>query len=726
MHTDGTLSISLLLGAGAILFLLLVWSHRRIAQLIPLPKQIILLSLRTAALILALLLAANPFFIQRLPDPEAFRIGIVADVSGSMHFTDTAGSLSRIEVVQNALDHEQPDSWLNQLNATYPKSTHPFSDNLLPLSNPIEITPGLTAIGDSLATLLNERTQSNKQLGAVALFTDGISQQGQSMFDVAKRYREAGIPLSVIGVGEKQTPGDLHIQFSKTPQEATLNDPFIVTAEVSNTFSKAATVEVGLFEKEYELERQTVTLPAQAKQNVSFALKPDIPGVHMYRVKIIDAPTEDSNPATDADFAAIEINEPEVLQVLYLGDSLNHTFRFLNMALRNDPQLELKSIIRLSEDRFFQSGNEAELDKDELPSFPTDPEALLKNSVLIIDTAVLSQLEPAMQEAVRNFLSYRGGGILFLGAPQLTPEPLAALLPVRQATVSTPAATQYLNVDLEPAFREISGGALFTPPGIFLARAKPAALITELSLGARPMLTTRAEGLPLMSFQAYGAGRSVYLGTQHTWQWRMESEPGTDQHRLFWRHLIGWLGLGGKPRVELPLQGSVQSLDAPLKLDLKVRGQDFRPSDDARITATLTRPDGSTAPAQTLIAQPTEPGFFEATTALDQPGEYRIDYRIDFPEGESLKKQAYFMGAFTGKENTDLHFRENELRDLARITGGEYTHYSDLAQLKELKLSHKIPFIEKKHYWTRHWLFLIALLAVLGLDWLQRRRIGLK
>ena len=206
----------------------------------------------------------------------------------------------------------------------------------------------------------------------------------------------------------------------------------------------------------------------------------------------------------------------------------------------------------------------------------------------------------------------------------------------------------------------------------------------------------------------------------------MDSDRGGEQYRLYWQHLLAWLGTGGKPRLEVPLEGTLQDLSEPLNLNIMARNNEYQLSDSAVVRAVLTGPDGTSTPEQLLMPDSREPGQYRGSVALSLPGEYRVNYSVEYEGGEQIDRTAFFAGAYIGEENSDLRFRESELKDLARITGGEYYHYTEVDAIEELSLSSSVPMLRRYHYWTRHFLFILLFLGVLGYEWFYRRRIGLK
>lgn len=709
-----------------VVVVVLALAYRSMHKLIPQRNRFTLWLLRALGVVLVGLLCVNPFMIEQHADPQAFHVAVLGDLSGSMHLQDTQGQLPRVEHVRTALSEDEPSSLVRRLDQRYDTSRYTFADDLhLNISPDFALQPGLTGIGRSLRTLLDNQVSEDKALGAVVLMSDGISLQGESMFDVAKAYRELGVPITIIGVGENASRGDISIEFVDTPAEAPLGESLELNVLVKNTFKQDVVLEVGIFEKDTLIEQQTIEVEGKGKAELVFNAQPLIPGHGVYRARVLNAVRDDLNPTNDVDFASVLVTEPKVMKILYLSARLTNDYRFLKLSVKQDEQFELRSIIRLGEQRILRHGFEDGVD-EHADILIHDANTLMDYSVLIVETSVLKHLDEQAVAALKTFLNHRGGGILFTGIPEEIDANTRAILPVRQSLPFAPSSRQYLELELEPIFGDAAGGTLFAAPGLFLAKDQMVVRGDVMSRASRSVLNTKAKGESIMALQAYGAGRVVFLGATSTWRWRMDSTRGMEQHRLFWRYLLGWLGTGGKPRLEMPIQGEVQSLETPIKLDLTVRGQDFRLSEDASVRATVTTPDGEVLPPQMLVPEMLEPGLYTGATLLPDPGEYKIDYDIEFPAGERLHRQAFFVGEFSGAENTDLRFREKELADIARITNGDYYSYRQIDNIDELKVSLNLPMLEQRIYWTRNWFYLIIILIIFSAEWYLRRRIGLR
>ena len=335
------------------------------------------------------------------------------------------------------------------------------------------------------------------------------------------------------------------------------------------------------------LARQEVRVAPGETSHLSAETTPERSGFHSYRARIVEPVTGDRNQSNDLAFAATEVAEPRVMKALYLSSHLNDTYRFLREALRSDPDWNLHALIRISDKRFATLGFEEE-PESEPESFAAMADKLVEHSVLIVETAAVAEMNTDTRQALLDFLTLRGGGVIFFGPPDNLPADLRYLLPVRETQVVERPRQAPLELTPDPVFTDLAGGTLFRPPPLFLPGDRTAFTATELARGARTVLAVRPGGQPLLTLHAYGAGRVAYLGTASTWRWRLASEHGLRQHELFWRYLLGWLGSGGKPRLDIPLQGEIVPVDEPVVLDVDVRGPDFRPAEDARVSAILT------------------------------------------------------------------------------------------------------------------------------------------
>jgi hypothetical protein len=679
-----------------------------------------LAGLRFWAFAAILLLLLNPYRLDQQPDAEGFRVAVLFDASGSMDTPDIdQGRQTRFNLVEEWLrpDTDSPLAALRQKG--YRLDLSLFAEEAVPFAPPPRLLPGGTALGPVLQQELADGGSRRADLGAVLLISDGGSNSGPSPIEAARQYRARGIPVSTIGIGSRTPPGEIRAAFTQSRFQGERGQPLDLAVNVTNTRRTPQTIRVELHHDEGILDTREVSVPANSEERVTFSVTPYQAGGQAYRL-VAQAP----GAPEQVDVAAVEVNEPDQFRILYLGSQPSIEYRFLQQAVEAADQIQLEAIIRTGPDSFFQALRAEQERLAPAGQFPDQANFFNGFDAVILDARVLAEMGPA-HTALRDFVAHRGGGLLLIGEIRDLPPEFAVLLPVAATEEELPFVRRELSVAAAPLFTEIAGGALFSRPAIFMAEELAAFVANEWKRGARPILRPGNQPGALMAVQAYGAGRVGWLGSDATWRWRMATATGAEQHRLFWNNTLVWLASTGKPRLSVPLQGTRVPLAADLDVGIEVMGSDFRPAQAAEVQATVTSPNGET---RQIRLQPSfrQPGRFQSDFRPDETGEYRIRYQVNFPEGEELVQDAFFIASHHDREREEVAYREDLLRDIARLTGGVFYHYTDAANLREIPLAEGIPTRESRRHLANHPLFLFLLALPLFGEWYIRRKIGLR
>ncbi len=173
------------------------------------------------------------------------------------------------------------------------------------------------------------------------------------------------------------------------------------------------------------------------------------------------------------------------------------------------------------------------------------------------------------------------------------------------------------------------------------------------------------------------------------------------------------------------IHGKLVPIDQEAGLRVAVSGADFQPASEARVSASVRDPTGEARETR-LTPVTGRPGTFDRRIELRHEGEHRVEYKAELPGGETLARTAFFLAAPVGREGEDVAFRESEMRDVARLTGGRFLGLDEARALRHLPISSKVPFKERSVHWVAAPLFISILLMLLFTEWFGRRRCGLR
>ncbi len=685
----------------------------------------VLILLRLAAIAIVMLLLFHPFYYHRSPDNEAFHVAVLADASASMKTRDCSKKTSRLEVVQRALAENTPDSLVSRLRNTYNVETALFTDKMHRYSGQdFSTLPGNTAIGKVLNHRLN-RSSPEQPLGAVVLLTDGHNNEPPSATTSAQRYRQNRIPVTAVGIGDPKRRGEIRISVPDHTLTSAKGKRVALPTTIHSTYNKETEIEVSVQNGFTGKSTKNLVLPGGGeKQEIKFNVKPLQSGLHTYKVKAASG-RSDPRPGNNVDYISVNVREPETYRLLYLGTHLTWEHRFLKRFIANEDHLQFNSVIRTSDDTFKRSGPQ-DSPVLNLEDLPTKSDVFNAFHGIILSGRTAAKLNKKARKNLRQFVDERGGGLVCTGPLSVVPEDLRELLPASKATRRRVQARQRLHVRDPQVFPQDRASGLLSGPGPYLPAQRPAYILNGLKPGARRVLERGTDDRQtLLSVQRYGSGRTACFGMETTWLWYLAGRQDRLRYESFWRNLLNWLCSSSRERLQTDFHGRKFATDKPVNLGVDLLSPKYRPAQNADVSAIIHTPEGETVQRR-LLSKPDQPGHYTNKYTAGPTGEYRVHIRAEFPNGETLNKRFSFAAVGRGKEQRETAYQEGKLRDMARLTGGKFVHYSAVDKLEDIPLSPEIPMIRHRKYWLSSWFFLLAIVVILGTEWFFRRRIGLR
>jgi uncharacterized membrane protein len=548
-------------------------------------------------------------------------------------------------------------------------------------------------------------------------------------------------------VGEERLSRDVQVTRVETPRRALKGTALVVDVVVSQTGYAGATVPIFVEDGGRIVASEDITLPGNGDSDtVRVRFKLDESGARQFRFRIPSQPGEDVEQNNSRD-ALIEVYDRRE-KILFLEGEPRFEPKFVRLAVEKDDNVQVALLQRTAvatsnaPDKYLRLGIDS---PEELQGgFPDTREALFEYRGIIIGSVEASAFTPEQQRMLEDFIDVRGGGFIALGGDRAFAEggwagtPVSNALPVvldaRQRTPTyppfelvvrpTPAGLNHPAVQIADAGADVNEAWRTLPP-VYTQNT-----LGELKPGATLLLNgvaDRGGDRPVLAYQRYGRGKALVLAVQDTWMWRMHHTMAVDDmtHHTFWQRLLRWVVDGVPDRVMVAARPERVERGEPVSLTADVFDAEYAGVNDARVVARVTAPSGKTesVPMEWTVERdgeymarftPAEDGVHVITVsgarAADTLGEGRASIQVAPSDAE------YF----------DAAMRAPLLRRIAEETEGRFFRASEAAGLAEaISYSGRgITVVEEKELWDMP-IVLVALLGLMGAEWVFRRRKGL-
>ncbi len=488
----------------------------------------------------------------------------------------------------------------------------------------------------------------------------------------------------------------------------------------------AATGEVNGWEK---VGGQTVDL-SNLHSLIHLNVKPEELGIQRYRVTVGPVAGELS-PLNNSRTVTVNVRKKSV-HVLFYAQELGQEFKVLRNELAHDPGIAFTALFRTTGSRFLLQGDRLPGDEALADGFPAAKKSLAPYDALIIGPLPAENFPPPQMQALTQFVE-DGGTVIFLGGDAAfgrggyAPTPLAALFPWRISEREPELAHGIFPVHMPPAG---TGNPILATVEDIVARGDATLdavnQVDELKPGATALLAARVDGreLAVVATQPFGKGKVMAIATSTLWKWAAQPEPLGSAYGLFWRQAVRILTGKTEGGQNLAVRWDKDFCRPGEMVTGEIRA--LNPKAEAlQFTATLTAKNQAAPVAVEPVAGP--PQVFSVKVRFHERGEYNFRL-VAYQGGRVLETyEKNFPVAPQVAEGSRLELDEVFLKRLAESGGGAYYQEREASQLPArfaVKNTRKVTVEESSLAEAGPW-FLLVFLAVLVMEWVLRRKLGL-
>lgn len=714
-------------------------------------RRYLLWGLRAAAGVAALFFLLEPGLRRLQLASVKNRVAVLVDRSASMGFPVEAGGPTRAAATADFLEKAMPQ--LERLRERFTLELYGFYPELSPVTAAqLRGEPPRAGRTDLMGALRaisgGDPGGSGKKLSGVLLVSDGAdnAELAGGVGDRGRRaLEELGVPVSTVLVGDGALR-DLAIEGVKVDDFAFVRNAVTVEVSVRARGFSGTTTNAVLTREGAPVGSKEITFRSDDEvQDLSFTFTPDQTGRFVYTLSV---PVFQDEAVADNNSRAFTLKTiRDRIRALLVVGRPSWDERFLRGLLKQDANIDLVSfyILRTLSDETQTVNDQRELS---LIPFPTDE--IFNTRLHTFDVIILQNFgytEPGLSIAQyeRNLEQYvqNGGALLFIGGDRVLGEGRSNLTTLAQALPVEPAGQPANPEPFKPRLTpegmrhpvtalgagtqgtEAAWGALPAIPGLNLVVARPGATV----LLEHPFTAINGKNAPLLALWDYGRGRVATLATDGSWYWAFTSHASgtpTRSYERFFGNSLRWL-VRDPELTTVTLSAEPPSVEPgqPVGAVVTARTPDYQPAVGARVRVEL-----SSVESRAVV------GAQEVTTGADgavrvefpppSPGAWKLKAQVRMGEKELGTAEDAVAVRAVGPELADAWVRPALLEEIAEATGGRSFRLPQ-AGLPDIPLLDP-PVVEvgrsrDEPLWDR-WYYLAALVALMGAEWVLRRRFG--
>jgi hypothetical protein len=708
---------------------------------------------RALAVFLLVMALAGPVLRHETTLKKLGRVVLALDASSSMRLTDGESTETRWERLEKALlQGESPllqklaetsDVELVTMRARQVQRLWWWRQRGEDTSGEAPSTLQVPADGTltDLDTALRQALGPSAAGSALVLFSDGQHNADGSPEELSQSLKSASVPVFTIGFGAEVSPPDLSIVDVVAPEavfaEEVVRGRILLRDQMPAGLPGKVQVEGtgGAV-----LWQQAFNTDGKGDRSFDFAFPvsaiPELSGSADKALRLCSvmvgiagekAALEKTRANNTAEVALHVLEKKR--RVLILDGRARWETRYVHNHFERDEHWQTD----LAFDDY--GGVDGALAK----AFPKSKEDLLSYDLVIIGDLHAARLEPERMLWLREFVEQRGGGLVLIdgargGLRSWQDSAAGALLPVQwmgEAKGISQTLTWRLANDAAryPALRLSESPSANEGVWPTLPEARWAAL-TEALPGAVSLahLSSSAQSqLPGMVFRNAGAGAVLYLASDELWRWRYQ--VADLYHQRLWMQIASWIAA---PPFQVDAGRIAIGTDrfryrAGEQAELRVRLTDAAGHriKDGQPRAFLLL-DGKEMATLEMAADPTHIGVYRAITPPLKSGQWQVAVAEAPGAAKADGRLTLRVSDASSQELSALTMNRILLESMARNTGGRFLREEQMGELINLlqSVDQKQVSARETILWSSWW-WLGAVIALLTVEWLMRRKLRL-
>lgn len=695
-----------------------VWSYLRTIPPIAPARRVVLITLRSLAIVLLIFALFEPVLTLVATSADPPEIAVLLDNSQSMTIT-TGGHDRKTEyqtALQNAKITNEPTAILAKFDAVVKPITSPDSLNF---------SGNATDLGRPFDWLRDEA--EDKNIRAALVVTDGAFNTGNNPLYSAD---ELGKPLFIIGIGDSSEPKDLSVQSLITNEFGSMDAELPVNVSLKSTGFDGTEVKVTLADNGMQIAEQTVKLRAgQQAYPLIFAYRAQSEGIHKLTASAVPVSGELTSK-NNAVSEYVRISKQKKNIAVFAG-APSADVTFLHAALAEEKSANVQLYVQKQGAEFYGA-------------IPTAQQLTETELIVFVGFPIASTPQPLLNDIKREL--ERGKPLLFIASQQTDYGKLKQFDAFMPFSVVSSRPQEYLafadvkqaalgNVVMKIAGTEADADTWNQLPPVFrtetFVRVKP-----EAEVLASIKVNNVALAEPLICSRDFQQSKTVAVLGYGLFRWKLlgfaaeqaKGRTAPDVFATFTGNALRWLQADDRQkqvriRTTKKFYGTAESVE----FIAQVYDRALAPIDNAEVRIAVT---GAKQQKRELILQALGNGRYTGQINGLPEGDFAFTGVAELNKRPLGSDNGRFSVGDNGLEFQNLRMNVELLRTLAERTGGKFYTPETAVNFREDVKKHPLftpqTITRRSEFalWNLPWI-LGASLLFFALEWFLRKRAGM-